>query len=369
VTFVETQFVTLFDSASPLKLESGQSLPSVTLAYETYGKLNNKKSNAILICHALSGDAHAAFKHKGKEKSDGWWDNMVGPGKAIDTDRFFVICSNTIGSCLGSTGPSSIDPKTKKPYGLNFPIITISDMTQAQKALIYHLGISKLKAVIGGSMGGMQALEWAINYPEMAAQTIAIATTSKISPQALAFGAVGRKAISSDVKWKKGNYYGKDIPEDGLSIARMIGHITYLSEESMSRKFGRRLQAKSEYGYNFQNDFQIESYLQYQGDKFVNRFDANAYLYLSKAMSYFDLGKKYGSLKKAFKPALSQFLIISISSDWLYPSAQSKEVAKVLMNLDKQVSFSEVQSPYGHDGFLLETDAITQLIRPFLGKK
>ena len=298
--------------------------------------------------------------------STGWWDNLIGPGKAIDTNTYYVICTNAIGSCMGSTGPNSIDPKTGKQFGLDFPIITIGDMVNVQKAFLDAIGIQKLKAVIGGSMGGMQALEWSILYPEMMDQSIVIATTSKLSPQALAFGSVGRNAISSDPNWQNGHYYDKTVPHKGLSIARMIGHITYLSEESMSKKFGRRLQEKSEYGYNFQNDFQIESYLQYQGDKFVDRFDANAYLYLSKAMSYFDLEKKYGSLKEAFQSAKSQFLIISISSDWLYPSKQNKEIVKTLMNLDKKVTFSEIQSPFGHDGFLLETETLTQIIKPYL---
>ena len=356
----------LFKQSSPLALESGAILPELCLAYECYGTLNKDKSNAILICHALSGDAHAAFERHDDTRSLGWWDGLIGPGKAIDTNRFFVICSNTIGSCYGSTGPSSINPETQSRYALSFPIITISDMVKAQFSLISSLEIPRLKAVIGGSMGGMQALEWAISYPDALEICIPIATTTKLSPQALAFGAVGRKAILSDPHFRAGNYNDTEGPKEGLAIARMIGHITYLSEESMGQKFGRKLQKKTDYGYDFTEDFQIESYLKYQGDKFVSIFDANSYLYLSRAMSYFDLEKQHSSLQNAFSTVTSRFLILSLSSDWLYPSKQSIEIAKTLMKMNKQVSYSEIETPYGHDAFLIEHEKMTRLIKPFL---
>lgn len=362
----ESQF---FTSTTPLTLDSGEQLDTFTIAYETYGTLNEDKSNVIIICHALSGDAHAAFGRKDDPKKVGWWDGLIGPDKAIDTNTYFVIATNTIGSCLGSSGPTSINPKTQKPYALSFPVITIKDMVRAQHALITHLNIDRIKHVIGGSMGGMQAIEWAISYPKMVFSCVAIATTSKLSPQALAFGAVGRNAIISDPSWHKGNYSDHDTrPEKGLSIARMIGHITYLSEESMSQKFGRRLQKKDDYNYNFNAEFQVESYLQHQGDKFVNRFDANSYLYLSKAMSYFDLEKDYGSLENAFKVTLSKFLILSISSDWIYPASQSKEIAKTLMKFNRDVTYCEIDSPYGHDAFLIEIEKFSQVIKPYLEK-
>ncbi len=336
-------FFRCFEPPYELDLESGQRLGPINLAYETYGKLDHSKSNAILVCHALSGDA----------KVTDWWGAYVGPNKAIDTNRYFVICINTIGSCYGSTGPTSVDPKTGKPYGTTFPVITVTDMVRSQKALIDHLGISRLKAVIGASMGGMQALEWAIHYPDQVAACVPIATSAYLAPQALAFNAVGRFAITSD----------RNI---GLSIARMIGHITYLSNESIALKFGRRLQKKEHYSYDFSEEFEIESYLKYQGDKFVNRFDPDTYLYLSKAMSYFDLVKEYGSLKKAFGKVQAKFLVMSISSDWIYPSKQSKEIVKTLMNLNKEVTYCELDSPYGHDAFLLENDQLSGVIANFL---
>ncbi|RAP38833.1 homoserine O-acetyltransferase [Candidatus Marinamargulisbacteria bacterium SCGC AAA071-K20] len=355
----------IYNLSDPLELESGSKLNHVDISYETYGTLNKTKSNAILICHALSADAHVAQHPENKTK--GWWDDLVGNGKAIDTKKYFVICSNTIGSCRGSTGPMSINKSTKKPYGLKLPVITIGDMVSAQEALLNHLNIETLFAVVGGSMGGMQALEWSIRFPSKVKRCIAIATTAKLSPQSLAFGAVGRNAITSDPEWHKGDYYAKEAPQKGLAIARMIGHITYLSEQGMLDKFGRNLQEKTDFGYDFSSDFQIESYLKYQGDKFMTFFDANAYLYLSRAMSYFDLEKKYKSLNKAFKKSESKFLILSISSDWLYPSKQSKEIVKSLMTLSKDVTYAEIDSPFGHDGFLLECKKIGKVVKPFLG--
>ena len=351
-----------------LLLESGESLSDVQIAYQTYGVLNKNADNAILVCHALSGDAHLAFEHEKDKTKLGWWNDMVGPGKGIDTNKFFVICSNTIGSCLGSTGPQSINPKTDKEYGLSFPIITIKDMVNAQKKLCEHLNISQLHAVIGPSMGGMQAIQWAIEYPSYVKRCTLVATASKLSPQSMAFAAVGRHSIKTDKNWNQGNYEKENLPETGLGIARMIGHITYLSEESITRKFGRKLQEKKDYEYSFDTEFQIESYLQYQGKKFVKRFDANSYLYLSKALSYFDLDKSYGSLEKALKKIKSETLIISITSDWLYPTEQSKEIAHMLMKQNKQVSFCEVDSPYGHDSFLIEVEKFSKVIKPFLEK-
>ncbi len=349
-----------------LVLDSGKKLGPITLRYETYGKLNSKKSNAILILHAFSGDAHAAGYHSENDKSPGWWDSMIGPGKAFDTNKYFVICSNVIGGCQGSTGPSSINPETGKPYGLSFPVVTIHDMVKAQYYLIKHLELPFLYSVAGGSMGGMQALEWSVNYPEMVKSAIILASTARLTPQGIAFDAVGRNAIMSDANWQGGNYYGKSIPSRGLSIARMVGHITYLSDQSMTMKFGRRLQERETYGYDFTNEFEVESYLQHQGDKFVERFDANSYLYITKAMDYFDLGERYGGLSNAFKRAQAKFLVVSFSTDWLYPPYQSKEMVFSMMKSGRDVSYIEINSPYGHDSFLLETTRQTKIIKSFL---
>jgi len=361
------EYCSCFSLDAPLLLESGQTLGPLTVAYETYGTLSPQKDNAILLCHALSGDSHAAGIYADQPEYKGWWDHYVGPGKTIDTNRFFVISSNVIGGCKGSTGPSSIDPVTEKPYGMRFPVITVGDMVRAQAALIDHFEIDKLYAVIGGSMGGMQALEWGIMYPHRVDKIIPIASTSKLSPQAISFDAVGRNAIISDQNWADGDYYpNPKWPEKGLSIARMIGHITYLSEASMMIKFGRNLQEKTDYGYDFSTDFQVESYLKYQGEKFVSRFDANAYLYLTKALSYFDLEKKYGSLEAAFADTTCKFLVLAITSDWLYPPKQSKDIVKALMKMGKRVTYSVLDSPYGHDAFLLKNERLEQLLEAFL---
>ncbi len=367
VGIVKTKYFTFAHPPDELILESGEKLGPVTLAYETYGKLNKDKSNAILILHALSGDAHVAGYHSKRDRKPGWWDNMVGPGKAFDTDKFFIICSNVIGGCKGSTGPSSINPKTGKPYALDFPIITIKDMVNAQKHLIDHLGIKKLLSLAGGSMGGMQVLQWTVSYPEMCLSAIPIATAPYLSAQAIAFDEVGRQAIISDPNWQNGNYYGTGkFPAKGLAIARMIGHITYLSEESMHRKFGRKLQDREKYSYKFLTDFQVESYLHHQGDKFVHRFDANSYLYITKAMDYFDVSAGYKSLKDAFKNVKTKFLVISFSSDWLFPPHQSKEIVSALRSNGKEVSYVEIDSWYGHDAFLLEEDKLEPVITSFL---
>ncbi len=363
VGLVETKYYNLSED---LILEGGSRLKKATIAYETYGKLNKEKSNAILVCHALSGDAHVAGWHEG-DKKPGWWDIIIGPGKCLDTEKYFIICSNVIGGCKGSTGPSSINPETYKPYGLDFPIITILDMVKAQKKLIDHLGINQLFAVVGGSMGGMQVLQWCVSYPDMVKLAIPIATAANSAPQQIAFNEVGRQAIISDPKWNKGSYYSDEIPKDGLALARMIGHITYLSYESMYQKFGRRLQDKEKYGFDFSLDFQVESYLHYQGESFVKRFDANSYLYISKAMDYFDLTKN-GSLAEGLKDVKAKFLVISVDSDWLYPPAQSKEIVMALTANNIDVSYREMKSPYGHDAFLLEEGQLNYIINGFLSE-
>jgi len=364
VGIVETKYFTFAEPPHELLLECGKKLGPITLAYETYGELNAERSNAILVLHALSGDAHAAGRHRPDDRKPGWWDIMIGPGKAFDTTKYYVICSNVIGGCKGSTGPSSIDPATGRPYGLSFPVITIKDMVRAQKELIDYLGIPQLLCVVGGSMGGMQVLQWAVSYPDRVRLAIPIATTARHTAQAIAFDAVGRLAIMSDPDWMGGDYYGKANPSRGLSLARMIGHITYLSDESMHQKFGREL--VHEPSYDFVTDFQVESYLNHQGASFVERFDANSYLYITKAMDYFDLTQPSGSLRKELAGVKSKFLVISFSSDWLYPSYQSKEIVSALRRNNKDVSYAEIQTNYGHDAFLLESRTLTELIVNFL---
>lgn len=363
MNIVETQ---VFKIDEPIILESGRELKNVEVAYETYGTLNEERDNAILLLHALTGDAHAAGYHEG-DKKPGWWNDMVGSGKAFDTDKYFVICSNMLGGCKGTTGPSSINPDTGKEYGLTFPVFTIEDVVKVQKKLIDHLGIKKI-VVAGGSMGGMQALEWVLDYPEFVSHVIFIASTPRLSAQGIAFNAVGRNAILSDPNFNNGEYYNTERPEKGLAIARMVGHITYLSEESMHNKFARRFQDKDSPNFDFGIDFEVESYLAHQGQTFVDRFDANSYLYITKAVDYFDIAQKYGSLENAFKDTKSKFLIISFSSDWLFPSFQSKELVNALMRNKKDVSYCEIQSPCGHDAFLLEYETQTKIIKSFLGK-
>ncbi|HHY54062.1 MAG TPA: homoserine O-acetyltransferase [Chloroflexi bacterium] len=366
---VYTQFFT-FAEEEPFGLESGETLQPVTLAYETYGALNADRSNAILICHALSGSAHAAGELEGDPSKLGWWEETIGPGKAFDTDRFFVICSNVIGSCYGSTGPSSIDPATGKPYGLHFPVVTIGDMVRAQVKLIDHLGIDRLLCVAGGSMGGMQVLEWAAHHPQRLRAAIPIATTAHHSPMLIAFSEVGRQAIYADPAWNHGDYYDKtQKPDAGLAVARMIGHITYLSEESMHIKFGRRLQGHEKYGYEFETEFEVESYLKYNGHKFTQRFDANSYLYVTKAMDYFDLTQPTGTLAAAFTNSTHvKFLVISFTSDWLYPSYHSKQLVSALTAAGVDVTYLDVKSSWGHDAFLLEVETMTNLLGSFLDR-
>lgn len=360
---VETKYYQIKD---PIELLSGKTLKNVEVAYETYGTLNDTKDNAILLLHALTGDAHAAGYHEG-DKKPGWWDDMVGSGKAFDTDKYFVICSNMLGGCSGTTGPCSINPETQTEYGLDFPVITIEDVVKVQKHLIDFLGVKKF-CVAGGSMGGMQAMEWTISCPEMISHCIIIASTARLSAQGIAFNAVGRNAILSDPNWNRGNYYHSAPPAKGLSIARMVGHITYLCEEAMHKKFARRFQDKDSPDFHFDVDFEVESYLEHQGQIFVDRFDANSYLYITKAVDYFDLALKHGSLENAFSKAKAKFLVIAFSSDWLFPPIQSKEIVKALIKNKKDVSFCEIDSPCGHDAFLLEYETQTKIIKSFLSE-
>ena len=342
-----------------IELESGVVLSPVNVAYETYGTLNADKSNAILVTHAFSGDAHAAGVDAEGQK--GWWDNQIGPGKGFDTDKYFVICSNVLGGCKGSTGPSSINPATGERYAMTFPVITIGDMVTLQKKLIDSFGITRLLSVAGGSMGGMQVLEWAVRFPEAVASAIPIASTARHSAQQIAFNEVARQAIMADPDWADGNYYDKKPPGRGLSVARMVGHITYMSDESMRQKFGRR--QREENGI-----FEVESYLRYRGSQFVDRFDANSYLYITKAMDMFDLANGAQSLVPVLAKSRTRYLIISFTSDWLYPSYQSLEIVSALRRRNQDVAYIELTSNYGHDAFLVEVDEQTELIRGFLAR-
>lgn len=359
---VETQHAR-FDS---LDLDCGDTLRDVEVAYETYGRLNEDRSNAVLIEHAFSGDAHVAgVDHEGKP---GWWANMAGPGKAFDTDQYFVICANVLGGCRGTTGPGSNDPRTGRPWGLRFPGITVSDMVRLQKKLIDHLGIERLLTVTGGSMGGMQALEWAVAYPQHVESCIPIATTARHSAQQIAFNETGRQAIMADPDFAGGDYYAGPPPARGLSVARMVGHITYMSDESMREKFGRRLRNREQFGFDFGIDFEVESYLRYRGSQFVGRFDANSYLYITKAMDYFDLTAGYESLAASLERATCRFLVLSFTSDWLYPSYQSLEIANALWARNHDVTYCELSSNYGHDAFLVDVGEQTEIVRGFLAR-
>lgn len=370
VGIVKKQYYTFCNPPKELILESGSTIGPVTIAFETYGKLNKEKNNAILITHAFSGDSHVAgfYSDDSPEAKPGWWDFMIGPGKGIDTDRYFVICSNILGGCMGTTGPSSINPKTGKPYGLDFPMVTVGDMVDCQKKLIDHLDIPSLLAVIGGSVGGMQVLEWCVRYPSMIRSAIPIATTMRHSALAIAFNEVARQAIMADPNWNKGDYYGTTGPDMGLAVARMVGHVTYLSDEAMRRKFGRRLQDKQDFTFDFDVDFQVESYLRHQGSKFVQRFDANSLLYITKASDYFDLVDRSATAESIqdLSASKSKFLVISYTSDWLYPTYQAKELVQALKRHGQDVSFCEIEADCGHDAFLIPDDRLTQLIRGFL---
>ena len=360
---VKTQQATFEEE---LRLQSGAVLAPITLAYETYGTLNADRSNAILIAHALSGDAHVAGRHQPSDKKPGWWDAAVGPGRAFDTDRYFVLCSNIVGGCKGSTGPSSINPQTGKPWGMSFPMVTVADMVEVQRRLLDHLGIERLLCVAGGSLGGMQALQWAVSYPARVCSAMVLASTARVSAQSIALNEVARQAIYADPHWNRGDYYGEKRPNAGLAVARMIGHITYLSEASMRQKFGRRLQTREHYGYEFATEFQVESYLKHQGLTFTERFDANSFLYITKAIDYFDLADGLPGLAAAFRNVTARFLVLSYSSDWLYPPEQSRELVRALLSQGLDATYVDIQSHYGHDAFLLEVDRLAGLSRDFL---
>ncbi|MFH0921581.1 MAG: homoserine O-acetyltransferase [Fibrobacterota bacterium] len=363
---VEKKSVTLFTPDAPLKLESGKTLAPVTVAYETLGRLNADRSNTILICHALSGDSHVAGRYAPQDRKPGWWDNMVGLGKPFDTEKYFIVCSNILGGCKGTTGPGSVNPATGREYGLDFPVVTVEDMVTVQKKLIDHLELPSLLCVTGGSLGGMQSLVWMVRHPGFVRSAAIIASSAYTSTQGIAFNKVGRNAITSDPGWNQGQYYGNGGPAQGLSIARMIGHITYLSDESMRRKFSRKLQERAELSFELADEFAIESYLAHQGEVFVERFDANSYLYITKAMDYFDLPDACGSLDAAFRDVIAKTLVVSFTSDWLFPPYQSKEIVKALMRDGKDVSYCEIKSAYGHDAFLLEEGRLGRIVTSFL---
>jgi homoserine O-acetyltransferase/O-succinyltransferase len=384
---VETHFL---DLPTPLALDCGLELQPIRIAYETYGRLSAARDNVILVCHALSGDAHAAGFTKtpvtestrdgfGAEERDagrgrglGWWDGMIGPGKAFDTDRFFVVSTNLLGGCRGTTGPSSTNPATGRPYGSDFPVITVADMVRAERAFLRELGITRLAAVSGGSLGGMQALEWAVLYPDDVDAIVPIASTHALHPQGVAWNAIARSAITADPDWQGGHYYGTGrAPTAGMGVARMVGHITYLSATSLKAKFGRRLQFSEDIRYTLtEPEFEIENYLRYQADTFVRRFDANTYLYTSRALSYFDLARQYGrgQLTRALRNVSARTLLIAFSSDWLYPPSGSEELAAALRSVSKEVELHVIDAPYGHDCFLLEEARQTPMIQEFLAR-
>jgi homoserine O-acetyltransferase/O-succinyltransferase len=385
---VETQFL---DLPRPLRLDCGQELHPIRIAYETYGVLSPARDNVILVCHALSGDAHAAgfaktppvestrdgFAAEDRDgtrgKGLGWWDGMIGPGKAFDTDRFFVVSTNLLGGCRGTTGPSSINPATGRPYGSDFPVITVADMVRAERAFLDELGIERLAAVAGGSLGGMQAFEWAILYPDRVDAIVAIASTHALQPQGVAWNAIARNAIMADPAWQDGHYYATGrTPDAGMGLARMVGHITYLSAKSLGDKFARRLQLAGDIRYTLREpEFEVESYLRHQADTFVKRFDANTYLYTSRALTYFDLARQYGdgSLTHALRDVSARTLLIAFSSDWLYPPAGSEDLADALRALGKDVELHVIDAPYGHDCFLLEEARQTPMIQNFLARQ
>jgi len=356
-----------FVYAKPFTFKTGQVVPGFTLRYETYGELSATRDNAVLICHALSGDYHCAGWHSPDDKKPGWWNNLIGPGKAVDTRRFFVVCANVLGGCQGSTGPSSINPETGRPYGVAFPFVTIRDMVRAQKLLLDHLGVAALHAIIGGSMGGMQALLFGIEYPHFIRRVLAMATTARESAQAIAFNEVGRQAIMQDPAWNHGDYAKDTGPRVGLAIARMMAHITYVSDASMDRKFGRRKKDSAHAdAYTFEPQFEVEGYLRHQGQSFINRFDANSYLYITRALDQFDLAHAYGSLERAFAPVEAETLCVGFTSDWLFPPEQNRALALALLRAGKRASYAELATDLGHDSFLLESEELYTLVRGFL---
>lgn len=356
----------------PLRLDGGGLLSPVDIAYETYGTLNDARDNAIVVAHALTGDQYLASNHPRTGKP-GWWTRMVGPGQPIDTERFFVICANVLGSCMGSSGPATVNPATGQPWAMAFPVITIRDMVRAQAMLVDHLGIARLHAVVGGSMGGMQALGWAATYPDRVGSAVVIASTARHSAQNIAFHEVGRQAIMADPKWRGGDYYAHgDPPAAGLSVARMAAHITYLSEAGLTEKFGRRLQARPDRpngakSFGFDADFQVESYLRHQGLSFTDRFDANAYLYITRALDYFDLAEEHGgTLARAFRGSATRFCVVSFDTDWLYPTSESRAIVHAVNAAGGAVGFVELSSPFGHDAFLLDSPELSRIVAGFL---
>jgi len=356
-----------FHCPGPFTFGSGQAIAGFTLRYETYGSLNATRDNAVLICHALSGDHHCAGWHSERDPKPGWWNNLIGPGKAVDTRRFFVICANVLGGCQGSTGPSSTDPATGRPYGIRFPFVTIRDMVHAQKLLLGHLGVDELHAVMGGSMGGMTAMLFATEYPGFTKRQIIMASTANESAQAIAFNEVGRQAIMQDPAWNNGDYPREGGPRVGLAIARMMAHITYLSDAGMDRKFGRRKrESAGGESYTFDAQFEVESYLRHQGESFINRFDANSYLYITRAIDQFDPARAHGSLEQAFACVQAESLVVGFTSDWLFPPEQNRSIALALLRAGKRASYAELSTDLGHDSFLLESPDLYALLRGFL---
>ena len=371
--FVQKQVATLFEPPRPLLLKCGQEFGPITVAYQTYGELSPRKDNAVFICHALTGDAHVAGRRHPEDRKPGWWDGFVGPGKGIDTNKFFVICANVLGGCQGTTGPNFIDASTGKPYGPGFPFLTVSDIVRVHQGLVASLGITKLLAVVGGSLGGMQVLDWAAQAPDSIASAIVLASGARLSAQGIAFNTVGRRAIVTDPSFNGGDFYGQtETPKFGLALARMIAHITYLSEQSIERKFGRRLQHTEQLRYQINDDteFQIESYLNYQGKRFVERFDANSYLRLTRAMDYFDLERDYGPMSESLAKTAARFLVVSYNTDWLFPTEQSRAIVRSLIGAGRHVSFAELNSPHGHDAFLVDSELpmLQRLVAPFLDR-
>ena len=356
--------------SKPLKLESGDVLDSYELVYETYGEFNAARSNGILLCHALTGDHHAAGLHSDDPKTAGWWDQIVGPGKPIDTNKFFVVSPNNLGGCSGSAGPTSINPQTGKVYGPDFPFVTVNDFVESQRRLADTLEISQWAAVIGGSLGGMQVLEWSITHPERLRHAIVIAAAAKLSAQNIAFNEVARQAIRTDPDYCDGRYFEQDkVPHRGLRVARMVGHITYLSDDKMASKFGRNLRDKTQLDYRFDTEFEVESYLRYQGDQFINRFDANTYLLMTKALDYFDpAAKTNDDLNQALAVAKAKFLVISFSSDWRFPVERSREIVRALQNNSLDVSYAEIESPHGHDSFLLDVPDYVRVLSAYIDR-
>lgn len=369
VGLVSTQYVTLFEPPNELVLASGERLGPITIAYETYGELSAARDNAVFVCHALTGDAHVTGRHAADSKKAGWWDELVGPGKGLDTKKYFVICANVLGGCKGTTGPGSINPATGAQYALRFPFLTVGDIVSVHAALVRHLGVEKLLAVIGGSLGGFQVLKWAAEFPDALGAAVVLASGPRLSAQGIAFNMVGRRAIVTDPHFYGGDYYAAEQgPNVGLALARMLAHITYLSEASIEQKFGRRLQHSDRLAYDLAQEveFQVESYLHYQGKRFVERFDANSYLYLTRAMDYFDLAERYGSITQALSKSSARFLVSSYSTDWLFPMAQSREIVAALIEGRRDVTYVELDSPFGHDSFLIDFDPLEQLLHPFL---